>query len=156
MSKEEVKYGELPTANKLKRIFRNLMLFPSWFLPAKQMRAGSHRWRGVNVGKKVEIGYMVLIDNRRPELITLEDKVMIGAMAVVLSHDLSAKNTRGTEIVGPVLIKEGAFIGMNSTILPGVTIGEYSIVAAGSVVSRDVPPYAIVGGVPAKQIGSTK
>jgi chloramphenicol O-acetyltransferase type B len=50
------------------------------------------------------------------------------------------------------LIKKGAFIGMNSTIMPGITIGEGSVVAAGSVVTKDVEPFTVVGGVPAKKI----
>ena len=95
---------------------------------------------------------MVLIDNRRPELVTIEDSVTITTMCIVIAHDLSRKFNEGKETVGPVLIKKGAFIGMNSTILPGVIVGEGSVVAAGSVVSSDVEPYTIYGGVPAKKI----
>ena len=53
---------------------------------------------------------------------------------------------------GKVLIKKNAWIGMNATICPGVTVGEYAVVAAGAVVTKDVPDYAVVGGVPAKVI----
>jgi len=53
----------------------------------------------------------------------------------------------------PIVIKNFAWVGTRATILPGVTIGEGAVVAAGSVVSRDVPAYAVVGGVPAKPIG---
>ena len=49
-------------------------------------------------------------------------------------------------------MKKNAWLGMNVTICPGVTIGEYAVVAAGAVVTKDVPPYAVVGGVPAKVI----
>ena len=52
----------------------------------------------------------------------------------------------------PVLIKEGAFIGINSVIMPGVTIGKHAVIGANSVVTKDVPPFAVVGGVPAKII----
>ena len=51
-----------------------------------------------------------------------------------------------------VTVKKNAWIGMNVTICPGVTIGEYAVVAAGAVVTKDVPDYAVVGGVPAKVI----
>ena len=105
------------------------------------------------MGSNVEIGYMVLLDNRRPELITIGRDAYICAQSIILTHDLSKKNTSGIEMVGPVVVGEGAFIGMNSTILPGVKIGAYSIVAAGSVVNADVEPYSTVGGVPAKKIG---
>ena len=51
-----------------------------------------------------------------------------------------------------LLIKKNAWIGMNVTICPGVTIGKYSLVAAGAVVTKDIPDYAVAGGVPAKVI----
>ena len=51
-----------------------------------------------------------------------------------------------------ITVKKNAWIGMNVTICPGVTIGEYAVVAAGAVVTKDVPDYAVVGGVPAKVI----
>jgi acetyltransferase-like isoleucine patch superfamily enzyme len=152
MEKKEYRYGELATKSKWIRAFRNLLLFPAWFCPVKGWRASLHRMRGVNIGNNVEIGYMTLLDNRRPELITIGDNAYVCAMSVVLTHDLSKKNREGTEVVGAVEIGEGAFIGMNSTILPGVRIGAYSIVAAGSVVNADVEPYSVVGGVPAKRI----
>lgn len=152
MERNEYKYGVLPTRSKWVRAFRNMLLFPAWFCPVKSWRAALHRWRGVKVGRNVEIGYMTLLDNRRPELITIGDNAYVCAMSVVLAHDLSKKNRFGTEVVGTVEIGEGAFIGMNSTILPGVKIGAYSIVAAGSVVNADVEPYSVVGGVPAKRI----
>ena len=153
MKKTNYRYGELPTRGKLVRAFRNLLLFPAWFCPVKGWRAAFHRWRGVKVGAGVEIGYMVLLDNRRPELITIGRDAIVCAMSIILTHDLSKKNISGLETVGSVHIGEGAFIGMNCTILPGVKIGAYSIVAAGSVVNADVEPYTMVGGVPARKLG---
>jgi len=153
MKKTTYRYGELPTRGKLIRAFRNLLLFPAWFCPVKGWRAGFHRWRGVSIEAGVEIGYMVLLDNRRPELITIGSNAIVCAMSIILTHDLSKKNIAGIEVVGSVEVGEGAFIGMNSTILPGVKIGAYSIVAAGSVVNADVEPNTIVGGVPARKIG---
>lgn len=140
------------TVSKFTRFLRNCLQIPAWFMPWKRIRTTFHRWKGVRIGKKVEIGYMVLIDNRRPELVTIEDHATITTMCVVIAHDLSRRFNEGKEIIGEVLIKRGAFIGMNSTIMPGVTIGEGAVVAAGSVVTRDVEPFTIVGGVPAKKI----
>ena len=57
-----------------------------------------------------------------------------------------------TYTYGKVTVKKNAWLGMNVTICPGVTIGEYAVVAAGAVVTKDVPDYAVVGGVPAKVI----
>lgn len=140
------------TVTKLTRLGRNLIQMPAWFMPWKRIRTFFHRLKGVRIGKNVEIGYMVLIDNRRPEMVTIEDDVTITTMCVVISHDLSRRFNEGKEVIGEVLIKKGAFIGMNSTIMPGVTIGEGAVVAAGSVVTQDVEPFTIVGGVPAKKI----
>jgi acetyltransferase-like isoleucine patch superfamily enzyme len=150
--KELVDIGFGMKVSKLTRMFRNLMQIPAWFLPWKRLRSFSHRLRGVKIGKRVEIGYMVLIDGRRPELITIEDDVKITAMCVVIGHDLSRSYNDKKEIIGKVLIKKGAFIGMNTVIMPGVTIGEGSVVAAGSVVTKDVEAFTIYGGVPAKKI----
>lgn len=150
--KTTIPIGQGITVSKAKRLYRNLLQFPAWFLPWKKLRTLFHGMKGVHIGKNVEIGYMVLIDNRRPELITIEDDVSITSKCIILSHDLSRRFHNQTEIIGEVVIKRGAFIGMNSVILPGVMIGEGAIIAAGSVVSKDVPPYKIFGGVPAKEI----
>lgn len=150
--KQVVDYGHGMTVSKFKRFWRNLAQLPAWFLPWKRWRTSFHRLKGVHIGKGVEIGYMVLIDNRRPELVTIEDHVTLTTMCVVISHDLSRHFNEGKEIIGEVRIRKGAFIGMNSTIMPGVTIGEGAVVAAGSVVTKDVEPYTIVGGVPAQKI----
>ena len=85
--------------------------------------------------------------------ITIEDDVMIAPRVNLISegHPVSIKD-RKTLAVGKVHIKKNAWIGANVTILPGVTIGENSIVAAGAVVSKDVPDNSIVGGIPAKVI----
>jgi acetyltransferase-like isoleucine patch superfamily enzyme len=150
--KQTVDYGQGIKVSKFTRFWRNCLQIPAWFMPWKRLRTFFHRLKGVHIGKKVEIGYMVLIDNRRPELVTIEDNVTITTMCVVLAHDLSPHFSAGKEIIGEVRIKRGAFIGMNSTIMPGVTIGEGAIVAAGSLVTHDVEPYTTVGGVPAKKI----
>ena len=67
-----------------------------------------------------------------------------------INHDVNARHT--TYTYGKVTVKKNAWLGMNVTICPGVTIGEYAVVAAGAVVTKDVPDYAVVGGVPAKVI----
>ena len=87
--------------------------------------------------------------------ITLEDNVLIGPKVnlITTNHPLNPVERRAT-ISHPIIIKRNAWIGAAATILPGVTIGEYSVVAAGAVVSKDVPPNTIVGGVPAKIIKS--
>jgi len=85
--------------------------------------------------------------------ITIEDHVLIGPKVNLISenHPLDPANRRGL-VCSPILIKKNAWIGAAATILPGVTIGENSVVAAGAAVSKDVPDNTVVGGVPAKVI----
>ena len=82
--------------------------------------------------------------------IEFEDGVMVapGVRIATINHDMNNRHTIYT--YGKVTIRKNAWIGMNVTICPGVTIGRYAVVGAGAVVTRDVPDYAVVGGVPAK------
>ena len=73
-----------------------------------------------------------------------------GLRIATINHDMNQRHT--TYTYGKLTIKKNAWIGMNVTICPGVTIGEYAVVGAGAVVTKDVPDYAVVGGVPAKVI----
>ena len=84
--------------------------------------------------------------------IEFEDGVMLapGVRIATINHDMNDRHTKYT--YGKVLIKKNAWIGMGATICPGVTVGEYAVVAAGAVVTKDVPDYAVVVGVPAKVI----
>lgn len=111
----------------------------------------------INYGKNTKIGKNVFINFDCIFLdlggITLEDNVMLAPKVSLLSegHPISA-NDRQTLTTGKIHIKKNAWIGANATILQGVTIGENAVVAAGAVVSKDVPANTIVGGVPAKFI----
>ena len=84
--------------------------------------------------------------------IEFEDGVMTapGLRIATINHDMNNRHTIYT--YGKVTICRNAWLGMNVTICPGVTVGAYAVVAAGAVVTKDVPPYAVVGGVPAKVI----
>ena len=84
--------------------------------------------------------------------IEFEDGVMVapGCRIATINHDMNNRHTIYT--YGKVTIKKNAWLGMNVTVCPGVTIGKYAVVAAGAVVTKDVPDYAVVGGVPAKVI----
>lgn len=111
----------------------------------------------INYGKHTKIGKNVFINFDCVFLdlggITIENNVQIAPKVSLLSegHPTSIAD-RHALIPKPIHIKKNAWIGANSTILQGVTIGENSVVAAGSVVSKDVPDNTIVGGVPAKFI----
>ena len=84
--------------------------------------------------------------------IEFEDGVMVapGVRIATINHDLNNRHTIYT--YGKVIIKKNAWLGMNVTVCPGVTIGRYAVVGAGAVVTKDVPDYAVVAGVPAKVI----
>ena len=84
--------------------------------------------------------------------VTIEDYAFIGPNAVFTNDMFPRSFSTDWEIV-PTLVKEGASIGANATILCGVTLGEYCLVGAGSVVLKDVPPYTLVVGNPAREIG---
>jgi maltose O-acetyltransferase len=110
-------------------------------------------------GRKVELGarnvvnFGCLLDGRRYAIRTGSD-VSIGPEASILTlgHDPQAPDfaDRG----GDVTIGDRAWIGYRAIVLPGVTIGEGAVVAAGAVVTRDVAPYTIVAGNPAREIGA--
>ena len=112
-----------------------------------------------NFGKFIHLGKNVFINHACSFLdmggITIEDEVLIGPKVNLIteSHPLDP-NDRRALTTKPILIKRKAWIGAGVTILPGVTIGENAVVAAGAVVSKDVPDNTIVGGVPAKIIKS--
>lgn len=115
----------------------------------------------INYGKNTKIGKNVFINFDCVFLdlggITIEDNVMIAPKVSILSegHPLDPEE-RGSLIPGHVHIKRNAWVGAGSTILSGVTIGENSVVAAGAVVSKDVPANCVVGGIPAKVIKNIK
>ena len=111
----------------------------------------------INYGKHTKIGRNVFINFDCVFLdlggITIDDDVQIAPKVSLLSegHPTSIAE-RQSLIPKPIHIKKNAWIGANATILQGVTIGENAVVAAGSVVSQDVPDNTIVGGIPAKFI----
>jgi acetyltransferase-like isoleucine patch superfamily enzyme len=110
-----------------------------------------------NFGRSIRLGKRVFINHACSFLdiggITIEDDVMIGPRVNLTSenHPLDPSD-RKTVLPKPIVLKRNAWIGAGATILPGVTVGENSVVAAGAVVSRDVPPNTVVAGIPAKVV----
>lgn len=112
--------------------------------------------QNVNVASHVTIGNDVKIQNNVSvyEGVELEDGVFCGP-SCVFTNDLTprARYPKGRENYKKTLVKEGASIGANATIVCGHTIGKYAMVAAGAVVTKDVPDFALVAGVPAVWVG---
>ncbi|MCM1320661.1 MAG: sugar O-acetyltransferase [Bacteroides sp.] len=104
----------------------------------------------VKFGKNVFINHSAILSASGG--IEFGDRVSLapGVRIATINHDFNERHKIYT--YGKVVIKKNAWIGMNATITPGVTIGENAVVAAGAVVTRDVPDNAVAGGVPAKVI----
>lgn len=111
-------------------------------------------------GKNIVFGERVFVNSgcrfQDQGGITIGDDTFIGHNVVLatLNHDLDPYQ-RATTIPRPIVIGARVWIGANATILPGVMVGDGAIVAAGAVVTRNVPPNVVVGGVPAKKIGDS-
>lgn len=111
--------------------------------------------QNVYIGNDVNIGNNVKIQNNVSvyDAVTIEDDVFCGPSMVFTNvYNPRSAVTRKNEY-RPTLVKRGATLGANCTIVCGVTVGEYAFVGAGAVINKDVAAYALMVGVPAKQIG---
>lgn len=133
-----------------------IIIAPPW------LSAWIHKKRGVKIKdyKTVYIAPNVVIDNSFPENITIENYVYITRGAKIICHTAFTPLTQ--QIVGveytieDVIIEEGAYIGVNSVIMPSVRIGRCAIVGSGAVVTTNVPDYSIFAGIPARKIGDVR
>lgn len=132
-------------------------LLPSFFF--SPIRALLWKLIGVNVGKKLFIGYGVYLDVDGANRLYIGDNSSIMAQSLILMHRRNINNYDGIILQHnlPYLqlethIGNNVSIGMRSIIMPGVTIGDGAVIAAGSVVTKNVEPYTVVGGNPAKVI----
>jgi len=144
----------------LRHMYREFLQLVRRHAFPRGLRVKLLKMSGANVGRNVYVGMEFFVfDAGRTEMLTIEDDVGIAPFVIILIH-----SSPGQPVLEeyyptsskPVTIKKGAWIGARSTILGGVTIGEHAVVAAGSVVNRNVPPYTVVGGVPAMTIKKLK
>lgn len=136
-----------------KRIVHMFFMWLSNVLPLR----GHHRYKlvklgGVNIKGRCFIYRNVYFDSVAPELITIEKGVTITQGTTILTHYLDPSQPGRHYRRGEVHIEEDAFVGCNVTICNSVTIGKGSIVGAGSVVTKDIPPYQCWAGNPAHYI----
>lgn len=164
----EEEYGQVSLWHVIKQFFTNIrrkhlankmdwaILEP--FAPRK-VRPNLMRKMGCHVGKGCFIGDHVRIDQGHADMITLEDGVSLASGTRLLCHqrDFTKYYVGGDYmklgyIVKPIVLKKGCLVGMESFVMPGVTIGEGAIVGAGSLVTKDIPSWTIAAGRPAKVI----
>ena len=167
---------------KSKRIYLvNLLMAVLPNSGCQRLKARLFRWAGAKVGQNVElfqgikvqgigeleigdrafIGHEVLFMLNEGSRIVVEEEAIVGSRSIVMTgfhpitpdgkRILSREGTSSTVIIG-----KGCSVSTNCTVLPGVTVGEMSLVAAGATVAKDVEPYTLVGGCPAKKIRDLK
>lgn len=135
------------------------------------------RWRGARIGERLKLWRDVYIDDYRNLVVgsdvsiskgamficaggvTLGDEAMIGygAQLVTAGHTITdvGESMRFSGLtIAPIVVERGAWVGAGAILLPGVTLGEGSVVAAGAVITKDVEPFTVVAGVPGKVVGS--
>lgn len=168
----EEQYGNISIFTLLFQPFKNIYRSILWHMMdwailepinPRMFRAFLMRRMGAKVGKRCFIGDHVRVDLSHADLICLEDDVQIAGGTRFLCHQRDFSNYyRGDDygklpyVYKKIHIKKGALIGMESFILPGVTIGEGAVVGAGSLVTKDVPAWTVATGRPAKVVREIK
>lgn len=131
----------------LRRWIKNLLMLLSREVPTETLIK-----RGLRVGKDFNRQQGCFIDPTHCYMIEIGDDVTLSIRVTLMAHDASTKKLLGYTKIGRIRIGNHVFIGANATILPGVAIGDYAVIGAGSVVTHDVPPRTVVAGVPARAI----
>lgn len=164
----EEEYGDVSLWTVFRKFFHNIYLsylskMMNWsilepFAPRK-MRPYLMRKMGCHVGKGCFIGDNVKIDGGHADMITLEDGVSVAGGTRLLCHQrdfseyfVGSDYNKLRYSVKPIVLKKGCLIGMESFVLPGVTVGEGAIVGAGSLVTKDIPAWTVATGRPAKVV----
>ena len=163
----EEAYGQVSIWNVIKKVhetYRDSFLLKyvmnSWilspFLP-RRVRPWVLKKIGCHVGKGCFIGDSVKIDSGHADMITIEDSVSIAGGTRLLCHQrdfydycVGDDYMKLGYTIKPIVLKKGCLVGMESFVMPGVTIGEGAIVGAGSLVTKDIPAWTVATGRPAK------
>ncbi|WP_135606655.1 DapH/DapD/GlmU-related protein [Methanococcoides sp. NM1] len=146
----------VPEYSKAGNFYRAFLMRIAKSIFSYKLRVKIYRHLGMEIGKDTYIGSgLEVIDNTLAGLIKLGNRVTIATGSTIVVSS-GPNNSNLKEIyprrIGEVIIEDDVWIGTGTIILPGITIGTMSIIAAGAMVTEDVPPYTIVGGVPARFI----
>lgn len=127
--------------------------------PAEDERPKYWKKSGVNTTGRFRVGYGVYFDAGNASQITIEDGVWIASECLLLCHRRVLNDYKvGDDYneldykIQPIVLKRGCVLGMRTIVMPGVTIGEGAIIGAGSIVTKDIPPYTVAVGNPAKVV----
>lgn len=149
----------LPTSPRIFRRFCKLFTFPINFLWRKFSPEGYANHIGVNIAKDVRI-YGNVSWGTEPWIITIGDGCHITNDVTFVTHDgatlLFRDHTPDLEITAPIKLGKRVYIGTRAMIMPGVEIGDDCIIAAGAIVTRDIPSGSVAAGIPAKVIKTTQ
>ena len=165
----EEEYGQVSLWGVFKKVCKTYRdgfllkyVMDSWLLSPltpRKLRPAILRTIGCKVGKNVFVGDKVWIDAGHSDLITIEDHAHIASGCRLLCHQRALSNYRQGDdyaklgyILKPIRLCKGSLIGMETFVMPGVTIGEGAIVGAGSLVTKDIPAWTIATGRPAKVV----
>lgn len=162
----EEEYGDVSLWKVFGKFFGNIRLkflegMLDWSIlepiEPRKLRPFILRRMGCKVGKGCFMGDYVRIDTSHPDMITIEDNVSIASGSRLLCHQRDFSDfcigddyMKLGYVVKPIVLKKGCLVGMESFVMPGVTIGEGAIVGAGSLVTKDIPAWSIAAGRPAK------
>lgn len=145
--------------NVMRGVFNRICLGIARLLFPAQLRMPFYKATGMKIGKGSKIAATVDVDQSAPELITIGKNVWVTRGVMILCHQRDLNEYEVDKpvmdcplVYKPVVIKDGAHIGIGAIIMPGVTIGKGAVIGAGSVVTRDIPDYCVAAGVPAKVI----
>jgi len=145
--------GRLGRTRYLFKVIHNYLCYMiSSRIPAGELKLILLRSMGAQIARRATITYDVHIDPDWPELFTIEDGAGISPRAMIITHARPSVSIRTRSYAARVTIKKNAWIGPGAIVLPGVTVGEGAIVGAGAVVTKNVEPYTMVVGIPAKVI----